>query len=178
MTNSTSSLVKNFSFFKSSYLPKENSQGFSLIEVLITMIIISFGMLGLAKLQLNAMVGVQSASYANKAANFAQQMTEIIATNPSAFNSYQLSANQQITLLNDCTINNCTSSELAKHDVKLWQINISKSLPAGQAEIVTDANQVNVIVRWDQNRNGSSGLNCPQLSSNDLECVTLTRKIK
>ena len=178
MTNLTSSAIENFSFSKPSYLPIANSEGFSLMEVLISMIIISFGMLGLAKLQLNAMVEVQSASYANKAASFAQQMTEIIASNPSALNSYQLSSNQQITLLINCQANNCTSSELAKHDIKLWQVNVSKSLPSGQAEIKTSANQVKVIVRWDQNRNGSRGLSCPQLSSNDLECTTLTRTIR
>ncbi|WNC73347.1 type IV pilus modification protein PilV [Thalassotalea psychrophila] len=180
MTNSTNSAVKNLSFFKCPmpFLPIAKNNGFSLMEVLISMIIISFGMLGLAKLQLNAMVEVQSASYANKAASFAQQMTEMIAANPSALNSYQLSSNQQITVLTDCRSNSCTSSQLAKHDISLWQVNIAKSLPSGQAEVVISENQAKVIVRWDQNRNGSTGLNCPQKSSSDLECATLTRTIR
>lgn len=180
MTNSTNSAVTNFSFSKCpiTNLSITKSAGFSLMEVLISMIIISFGLLGLAKLQLNAMVEVQSASYANKATNFALQMTEMIAANPSALNSYQLSSNQQIPLLTDCRSTNCTSSQLAKHDIRLWQVNIGKSLPSGQAEIVISSNKAKVIVRWDQNRNGSTGLNCPQLSSSDLECATLTRTIR
>ncbi|WOH39168.1 type IV pilus modification protein PilV [Thalassotalea fonticola] len=180
MTTSTSSAVTNFSFSKYSMpvVPKAYSNGFSLMEVLITMIIISFGMLGLAKLQLNAMVEVQSASYANKAANFTQQMSEIIAANPSALNSYQLSSAQQITSPINCRASTCSGAELAMYDLKLWQNNVSKSLPSGQAEVVISSNKAKIIVRWDQSRNGSTGLNCPQLSSNDLECTTLTRTIR
>ncbi|WNC67628.1 type IV pilus modification protein PilV [Thalassotalea nanhaiensis] len=180
MTNSTNSVLLPTSFSKPpmSLSAMPNINGFSLMEVLITMIIISFGMLGLAKLQLNAMVEVQSASYSNKAASFALQMTEAIAANPTALTSYQLSSTQQVTSQISCLANNCTSPELAKHDVKLWQSNVSKSLPSGQAEIEVTSTQAKVTVRWDQNRNGSTGLNCPPLSSSDLECTTFTRTFR
>ncbi|OUS30399.1 type IV pilus modification protein PilV [Thalassotalea sp. 42_200_T64] len=152
-------------------------RGFSLLEVLISMLIITFGMFGVAKLQLNALRDVQNAHYASKAASFATQMAEQITANSTALENYQLAANQQVSASVNCSSTSCSSGNIAKYDLQLWQQKIANALPFGQAEIITTAHTANIIVRWDQNRNGSSGLNCPKKDNKDLECSRISRVV-
>ncbi|KGJ88258.1 type IV pilus modification protein PilV [Thalassotalea sp. ND16A] len=153
----------------------KRQRGFSLMEVLISILIITFGMFGVAKLQLNALRDVQNAHYASKAASFATQMAEQITTNKTALAHYQLAANQQVSASVNCSATSCSSANIAKYDLQLWQQKIANALPFGQAEIIATAHTAKIIVRWDQNRDGSSGLNCPKKDNNDLECTRISR---
>jgi type IV pilus assembly protein PilV len=171
MNNKTSPALSNTTVIRYSTL------GFSLLEILVSMLIVTFAMLGIAKLQLNAIRDVQSAHYATKAAMLASQMSEQISANKDALHSYQLPFKQTPTLSINCEKAACSNNQLANFDLILWQNNIKKALPSGAGEIITSTSIANIIVRWDEDKSGSTGLNCPKQSSLDMECSKVSRLI-
>ncbi len=173
---SISNDANNFAQNHSSLTRK--SKGFSLLEVLITMVVLAFGMLGVAKLQLTSLRDVQNARYISQANLLVQNMAEHIAANSQALISYQLNYQQQVNATVNCKVSQCSNNNLAKYDLMRWQQRITKSLPSGSGEIRINNNQAQILVYWDENRDGSSGANCPKLSANDLECSQLKRRFK
>ena len=73
----------------------------------------------------------------------------------------------------DCAANPCPDpADLADYDIGTWWAQVTAVLPAGSAVVtrVGTTNTFVLTVRWDEDRSGSSGTNCPQLSAADLEC--------
>ena len=63
--------------------------GFNMIEVLIALVILSFGLLGIASLQVTGVRGTQSSYYRSQAVAFANEMAERMYMNPVAVRSGQ-----------------------------------------------------------------------------------------
>ncbi|MDG1733511.1 MAG: type IV pilus modification protein PilV [Thalassotalea sp.] len=169
--------AQNLSKQRVYYISKTIS-GFTLLEVLITMSILAFGMLGVAKLQLNSLRDTQNAQFQTKANLFVQQMATHITANNSVLNSYQLNFKQQPNASIDCQVSSCSPSEIAQYDLMQWHQSISKSLPSGSAQISVNNNDATIIVHWDENRDGSIGSNCPKESTADLECIKIKRSFR
>ena len=150
-------------------------RGFSLLEVLITMFVLAFGLLGVAKLQLNALKDVQNGHYVSIANNLTQIISNQILVNKQNLNSYQLGINQIVNTNTNCQSQECSSGELSNYHLGRWQQRLSKSLPSGKGEIDINDRQAIITVRWDENKNGSTGLNCPKLSEQDLDCLIMKR---
>ncbi|WP_068545773.1 type IV pilus modification protein PilV [Thalassotalea crassostreae] len=149
--------------------------GFSLLEVLITMFVLAFGLLGVAKLQLNALKGVQNGHYVSIANNLTQIISNQILVNEQNLKSYQLAINQIINTDINCQSQECSSGELSSYHLGRWQQRLSSSLPSGKGEIRIADREAIITVRWDENKNGSTGLNCPKLSEKDLDCLIMKR---
>lgn len=169
--------AQNLSKQRAYYVSKAIS-GFTLLEVLITMSILAFGMLGIAKLQLNSLRDTQNAQYQTKANLFVQKIAAHIEANNTVLNSYQLNFKQTPSASIDCQVSTCSPSEIAKYDLVQWHQLIRQSLPSGTGEIAVKNNDATIIVHWDENKNGSTGNKCPKESSADLECVTIVRRFK
>ncbi|TRX54418.1 type IV pilus modification protein PilV [Thalassomonas sp. M1454] len=150
--------------------------GFTLLEVLITMSILAFGMLGIAKLQLNSLRDTQIAQFQTKANLLVQKMSAHIEANSTVLANYQLNFKQLPSASIDCQVSSCSPNEIAQYDLLQWQNLISASLPAGSGEILINNNRATIIVHWDENRDGSAGNNCPKQTSADLECVKINRQ--
>ncbi len=116
----------------------QSIRGITMIEVLVTMIILSIGLLGLAGLQLTGMRSVNSASLRTQATVLINDITERMRANPVAINNNQF-MNIDSTAIdcnatpapycaeyNDSTsgavVNaaQCTSTQLAIFDVSNW----------------------------------------------------------
>lgn len=147
---------------------------FTLIEVLITLFIVSFAMLGIAKLQLITLQQTHN-SYINSQASFLiNQIIEKIRVNSSVHSSYSLLASDAVNFNIDCSQTLCTPTEIAQYDLATWMQQVNLLLPYSKAGIVVNQNQIKITVYWDSNRDGSSGLNCPNLTNDDLDCNQLT----
>lgn len=150
--------------------------GYSLIEVLVSMFILAFGMLGVAKLQLNSLQNVQSAHFNNQATLLTGKILEQIAANPEVILHYQLQNNDTVISPINCKTNNCGAALLAKFDLQQWQQQLANKLPSGRGEINTTSNSAQVIIRWDSKRNGALGTQCPPMSDADLACLKINRQ--
>ena len=94
-------------------------QGASLIEILVTVLIVSIGLLGLAALQVNSMRYNHDAYMRSIALTQAQAMADRIRANPAAAD---LGSYNNITAIGsdvDCS-SSCTPQQMAQHDIFAW----------------------------------------------------------
>ncbi len=115
--------------------PKRQRQtGFSLVEVLIALVIMSVGMLGIAGLYVQSMQAGRTSMFRHHAVTLAGDVADRIRANPTAVIAYidPVGAN------NNCVLGgvNCTPAQMAANDIFLWRNQAQDTLPAGDVTIV------------------------------------------
>lgn len=115
------------------------NKGFTLLEVLIAVLVLSIGLLGLAGLQLTGLRNNHSAHLRGQATQFAYDMVDQMRANPvgmavSAYNNPSASATAACL-----TTAGCTPAQMAEHDMFEWTTNIAATLPDGDAIVCLDA---------------------------------------
>lgn len=117
-------------------------QGFTLVEILVTIVIFAFGMLGVAGLQLVSLTGMDTAQFRSVATLKASDMAERIRANSGA--TYVGTAASKA----DCrasyfsstvaTPTACAANTLAGDEISDWQTELGKRLPDGKGTICND----------------------------------------
>ena len=183
-------------------IQKKRQHGFTLLEVLIALLILSIGLLGLAALQTTGLRSNTMAIMRTQATQTAYDITDRMRANERAagitrdpdnnritYNSAEdayLTANPVATV--NCAEEGCTHQELALFDLVQWQDAVAL-LPGGKSKIECQDNaggacadgevlypkNINhiITVYWDEARTGADGTNCPPLSKKDLRCFRL-----
>jgi type IV pilus assembly protein PilV len=107
--------------------------GFTLIEVLIALIIMSVGMLGIAGLYVHSMQAGRTSVLRHNAVTLAGDIADRIRANPRAGAAYALAGAN-----NNCVNGgiDCTIGEMAANDVFLWDQQAAATLPNGQVNVV------------------------------------------
>lgn len=130
-------------------------KGFSLIEVLVTIVIISFGMLGVAGVIVNSLKNNNS-SYARTQASVlandiidrmrANRTTAELPARPYEFNN----------LANNVTP---SGNAVVMSDLTEWRDALAASMPSGKGSVTMDAatKKVTVVVQWDDSRGSGDG---------------------
>jgi type IV pilus assembly protein PilV len=121
--------------------------GSSLIEVLVAILLLSFGMLALGAMLSFAVQAPKLSVYRAIASNLASDYIERVRANPNAFanNLYSAALNETSVwsfadiALSDCTYPTCTEASLATMDVAATRRAIRRSLPAGDMIMKCDA---------------------------------------
>ena len=118
--------------------PAFQARGFTLIESLVAMVVISVGMLGIAALYVEGLRAGRTSIYRNVAIDLASDMADRIRGNPTARASYNGAgpgAN------NNCVngANNCTAAALAADDSFWWNRSVQSLLPGGTASVAVVA---------------------------------------
>lgn len=135
------------------------NKGFTLIEVLITVVILALGLLGLAGLQISSLRDNLSAEHRGKAAQLAYGMADRMRSNTNRNNLPQLNdytgAASEETNCVAVPVVGCTATEQAGHDLFEWQREIGNSLPLGDGDVSEAAGVYSITVAWDDNRNGA-----------------------
>lgn len=126
-------------------------RGFSLIEVLIALVVMSVGMLGIAGLYVHSMQAGRTSLLRHNAVLLAGDIGERIRANPRAgiFYTGGGADNQCV----DAGIN-CTPDEMAQHDIFTWDQQAVDSLPAGDVTVAYDdavaPPRYQITVSWDE----------------------------
>lgn len=110
-------------------------RGFSLVEVLIALVIMSVGMLGIAGLYVHSMQAGRTSMLRHQAVTLAGDVADRIRANPRAGIAYEGAG-----INGNCVsgVVNCDEVTMAGHDILLWQQQADDTLPAGDVEIVFD----------------------------------------
>ncbi len=105
--------------------------GFSLIEVLIALIIMSVGMLGIAGLYVQSLQAGRTSMFRHQAVALAGDVADRIRANPTGGVSYMDATGAD----NGCVAANidCDVAGMALHDVFLWKQQAGNSLPGSAA---------------------------------------------
>lgn len=117
-------------------ITRSNSQrvgGFTLIEVLIALVILSVGMLGIAGLYVTSMQAGRTSILRHNAVTLAGDIADRIRANPRAGPAYALAGAN-----NNCVDGgvNCTLGQMAAHDIFLWDQQAANTMPNGTVNIV------------------------------------------
>lgn len=135
----------------------KKSRGFSLVEVLIALVIMSVGMLGIAGLYVQSLQAGRTSMLRHHAVTLAGDISDRIRANPTAGAAYAAATgtnNNCVDMSADCDV-----AEMAAHDIFLWQAQALEFLPpmgdGTQQVVVTHDNTVTpqlytITVRWDE----------------------------
>jgi type IV pilus assembly protein PilV len=151
-------------------------RGDTMIEVLVTVLILAVGVLGVAAMQVTTFQNLSTSHSASVAALVATDFSERMRANGDEVlaDTYNHSADPGSAFTN-CADQVCTEAQLAGYDIGSWWLEMGANLPLakGQVARVGATNTFTLTVRWDEDRSGSSTTNCPKLSAADLECYQL-----
>ncbi len=148
--------------------------GFTLIEVLITLVIFSIGLLGLAGLQANSMVNSHNAYVKSQATLMANDMADRMRANIAGVQANAYNNLNGIPPDPGCITANCTPTQIAKYDAFEWNTTLAAQLPAGQGTVTGNGLTFTITVRWDELRNGAAGLGCNPANDAHLKCLAVS----
>ncbi len=129
----------------------QRQTGFSLVEVLIALIIMSVGMLGIATLFVQSMQAGRTSMFRHQAVTMAGDVADRIRANPRAGIAYQ-----GVGADNGCvnTANNCSETQMAANDIFLWDAQVGESLPNGDVTVTFDDTatppEYTIRIDWDE----------------------------
>lgn len=144
----------------------KKTNGFTIIEVLITMVILSIGVLGLGLLQLTAMQNTQGGYLRSQAAILAYDIIDSMRANIPAVSAgnYGLAFNAATPAAADCygLAANCTTLQMASSDLNRWRTVLATYMPSGNGQVATvdlggGTTQVTVAVVWIDPYSAESG---------------------
>ena len=122
---------------------RNRARGFTMLEVLISIVVIAFGMLGIAGLQAYALKNSQSASLRSIATVLASDLIDRMQANPVAATDSLYDEGGKGTpaaLAPACLAAGCASpSQLAGHDLAEWKAAVAAALPNGNAIVCIDS---------------------------------------
>lgn len=151
------------------------SKGFTLIEVLISVLILGIGMLGIINLQSRALMDNQDAYLRSQAIFLAYNMSDRIRANADAWNSADLTnyPTSFVPAYAFCSTYDpvtatvatpaatpiaCTATQLAQYDAYRWSADVADMLPNGTVTLtrvddpITTAadNIIRLTINWDR----------------------------
>ena len=164
---------------KGTLLKQQCARGFSLIEIMVAILILSLGLMGLAQLQAATVRFKTNSWVRSAAATLFTDMADRLRANPvqtgSAYGSGTATASaylisqswntQQsatISLTQDCLVNTCTSLERATFDLETWRINTKRMIPQGAVNIEGNRSTgFTLTLAWfDKNNSDSAPVVC------------------
>lgn len=138
--------------------PHARSSGFTLVEVLVALIVLSIGMLGIAALYLEGLRATRDALVRTQAVALTADMADriranrYIATGGSAYDPALVTA----TAVAACETagSTCTPAQMYANDLYRWQQTTQAALPAGSGSvafaIVNSQPTYTITVTWTQ----------------------------
>jgi type IV pilus assembly protein PilV len=156
-------------------------KGFTMVEALVTVVIIAIGLLGVASIQATAISNTAAARNRSMAALEIDALASMMHANPRYWQSsaavtsvagYTVSAttgtNQTVTIGNsglnslasNCSTNNCSPIQMAAYDISTWAQSAVNALPAAstgnianiQCSQATSAPVIcTIIIFWAEN---------------------------
>ncbi len=143
----------------------KTNKGFTLIEVLISTVILAVGLLGLAGIQSIGLKNNLSAYQRSQATQLAYDMADRMRANANETRVGENStydkdikslsaADEQVSCaIIDGVPGACSTAQMAEQDLFEWNNELSNTLPAGTGQIDFDDPVFIISVSWDDDRN-------------------------
>lgn len=147
---------------------RQRHQGFALIEVLVTVIVLAIGLLGIAGLQLTGLKYTHGAYQRAQIIIITDDIINRMQTNQTVARTgaYDIAIGDAIPTQSSCVAVNCTPAALAAADLYDWLTAVENILPSddntkanGAIERRPSANNTNIFkitVQWDDSRYGGT----------------------
>jgi type IV pilus assembly protein PilV len=129
------------------------ARGFTILEVLVSLVVLSIGLLGIGKLVLFSARANDSAYLRGQATELAYEILDNMRANRqmAVTQGYDTALNNVPANPGSCLGATCTPGQVALYDVYTWKMRLP-SLPAGQGSVVTSLTApttATITVQWD-----------------------------
>jgi type IV pilus assembly protein PilV len=147
--------------------PRYNA-GLTMVEILITIIVLAIGLLGLASLQMNSLRNNTTAYERSVATLLAYELIDRMRANFGNASLYAIALDAAPSGT-DCTSTtaDCNGAQIAAYDLDAWKCSLGKwdeedacdvtlgiagALPGGDGSVVVNGNIVTVTIQWEEKR--------------------------
>jgi len=117
---------------------RPTDKGFSLIEVLLAIAILSVGMLGMLLLMINSTRLTTSSNYRSVAAQLAYSMADSMRSNPTQLAAYDFPNTVGVAACFTAVGCGSTPSDLVDTEYALWTARLAAALPGGVGMLCRD----------------------------------------
>jgi len=128
-------------------------RGFTLVEVMVSLVVLSIGLLGIGKLVLFSARANDSAYLRGQATAMAYEILDNMRSNRVTAMQAGYDTALATTPPNpgSCIETVCTAGALANYDVYQWKTRLAAALPSGEGSVVTAGNPTTatITVQWD-----------------------------
>ncbi len=138
---------------------KASARGFTLVEVLVSLVVLSMGLLGIAKLVLFSSHSNDSAYLRSQATELAYAIIDDMRGNrtQAQAHGYDVAINTAPAAPGPCLGSSCAPPALATYDVNTWLARLAAALPSGTGSVQTQTSVAPapvgttavIIVQWD-----------------------------
>lgn len=133
--------------------------GFSLVEVLVALLVLSIGLLGLAALQTTGLKFNQQSYQRTQATLQAYDMLDRIRANPLGKTAGKYSSvalgyrpSSPPSCITGGTPGTCDSNQMADYDIDQWNLAISTLISEGLGQVSIDASSIcTITITWKEN---------------------------
>lgn len=122
--------------------------GFTMLEALVALLVLSIGLLGLAMLQVQGMRFNSDAYFRTQATLLAYDIIERMRANIKGVDDGEYIKAPPSGTVRDCDANTCSNAELAAYDLDRWNKALSKVLPLDSATITKSGNDYTIKIKW------------------------------
>lgn len=146
--------------------------GFTLIEVLVSALILAIGLVGVAGLQAMSLKNNQAAYMRSQATALAYGLADRMRSNVVAANAGSYAPGAAAVRSSCTTATGCSAQQLAQNDMSEWQTALAGNLPMGTGFVCIDSTpndgsgvgdpqcdgagtQFSVKIWWDDDRDGA-----------------------
>ncbi|MDN5939780.1 MAG: type IV pilus modification protein PilV [Salinisphaera sp.] len=159
--------------------------GFTLVEILVALVLLSVGLLGLLAFQAAALVHTRLSATQSTATVLVQDMAARIRANSAGAraNGYAL-IRPPVAAEANCNQAFCTPTQMAAWDAWSWTAQVAGALPSGRGRVTcldrgtadqdacSTGSPYRVVVIWvEADRRGDAPDRCPQLKAISDRCL-------
>ncbi|MFQ3229000.1 type IV pilus modification protein PilV [Reinekea sp.] len=164
----------------------KNQSGSTMIEILVSVLIISIGLLGIAGTQTLGLANSQSALHRSYAAQLSYELADAMRLSPNnlaAFDGFETDPAADVALNADCSASNagCSGAEMVVEFLANWERRIEGNLPDGRADVNLTAGLYVVEIEWKDLRTNqarqnevAAGLTAAEVAAGEQEFITFT----
>ena len=146
----------------------KKQRGFNLIEVMVSLVIFSIGLLGLAGLQQVGLAQNSTAMQRTIAMSQAYDIFDRMRNNKSTDYSTAAPASTP-----NCITSACSTSQIASYDLYEWNLALTNALPNGKGFITGSTTGYIVSVGWDEKRTGLTPTSCNPAAPTGIKCISI-----
>lgn len=136
----------------------KSQRGATLIEILITVLVLSVGLLGLGATQMMSLKNGNNASLSYFASLAAYDIVERMRINPLGVENgaYDATDVDDTQTQRTCTSGICSTLQLAEMDLYEWGQMLSSNLPEGKGSVAVDDGEATITVNWSEQHTGEN----------------------
>jgi type IV pilus assembly protein PilV len=115
---------------------QRNQSGFTLVEIMVSIVILGVGLLGLTGLQMSGLKNTQTATQARYSTLLAYDMVERMQSNPY---SVKEGAYNNVSATSHSCTSTCSADDQAELDMYEWSAELTAKLPLGTGVVCIDS---------------------------------------